>query len=204
MERKVFYPCLFLAILVHFFALFFIKYSPKVKKLDFLQKKIKMIQITTPQPLMKPAGPPPPVKSKPKPVSPKPRVTSVPATFVPVDEEPAEEEVVVAKEAPTEEFLEIYEVQELPKIRYPQNIMDYYPPLAKEAGIEGKVVVELVIDRWGVIREKKIVKSSGESFTQAALRLIADAVIVAPAKQGGKPVGVRIKIPIRFNLVEEK
>ncbi|MCX7757811.1 MAG: energy transducer TonB [candidate division WOR-3 bacterium] len=75
-----------------------------------------------------------------------------------------------------------------------------YPELAKQAGIEGDVVVKALVDVDGRIIEVEIQKSSGNtSLDQAALEAARNAVFT-PAKQRDQYVRVWVSIPFKFRL----
>jgi len=74
-----------------------------------------------------------------------------------------------------------------------------YPELAKEAGIEGRVIIAAFISKKGIPKNIYLVKGVFESLDQAAL----DAVRQSrwnPAKQQGKRIGVWVNIPVSFKL----
>ena len=82
-----------------------------------------------------------------------------------------------------------------------QNVV--YPEDARRAGIEGKVEVNVLINKDGTIRKTKIISSSNELLNQAAI----DAVNKTKFKPGikkGKPMISWLKIPIAFRLVKDK
>ena len=74
-----------------------------------------------------------------------------------------------------------------------------YPPMAKAAGIEGKVVVEFFIDKNGVVTEVEIVSGTGTVLDQAAVEAVKNSTW-KPARQRTKKVGVWKKVPIKFSL----
>ena len=74
-----------------------------------------------------------------------------------------------------------------------------YPELAKEAGIEGKVIVAAFIDKKGRAKNCYIVKGVFESLDQAALKAVQKSRWI-PAKQQGKRIGVWVNIPVSFTL----
>ncbi|MEO0072507.1 MAG: energy transducer TonB [candidate division WOR-3 bacterium] len=75
-----------------------------------------------------------------------------------------------------------------------------YPELAKQAGIEGDVVVKALVDVDGRIIDVEIQKSSGNSsLDQAALEAARNAVFT-PAKQRDQYVRVWVSIPFKFRL----
>lgn len=74
-----------------------------------------------------------------------------------------------------------------------------YPSVARQAGIEGMVVVQVVVEPNGTPSNPSIARSAGNVLDQAAL----DAVLqlkFKPGKQRGKPVRVTYAIPVRFRL----
>jgi len=75
-----------------------------------------------------------------------------------------------------------------------------YPEVAKSAGIEGKVMVEFVIDKQGKVRNAKVLKGIGSGCDEEALRVINMMKDWEPGKQAGKPVNVKMVIPIHFKL----
>ena len=75
-----------------------------------------------------------------------------------------------------------------------------YPPSAIRRGISGKVFVEFVIDRDGALSELKIVKGIGGGCDEEALRVIQNSPRWNPGKQRGRPVRVRMVVPITFTL----
>ncbi len=75
-----------------------------------------------------------------------------------------------------------------------------YPALAREAGMEGKVYVEVVIDERGrVISARVLETTAGLTLREAALRA-ARATLFTPARQGIHAVKVRLVIPFEFRL----
>lgn len=75
-----------------------------------------------------------------------------------------------------------------------------YPRQAKNLGIEGRVFVEFVIDKEGNITEVKAIKGIGAGCDEEAVRVIKNAPKWKPGKQRGKPVKVKMVLPINFTL----
>ena len=75
-----------------------------------------------------------------------------------------------------------------------------YPKLAKEAGVEGKVVVKALIDKSGAVKKTLIVDSDNSLLNQAAIDAIKNYKKFTPALQNNAPVMVWVSIPIRFRL----
>ncbi len=78
-----------------------------------------------------------------------------------------------------------------------QNV--HYPEIMRRAGIEGTVYVEAFIDETGTVIRTGIVKEVHPALDKAA----ADAVSKTKFEPGlhqGKPIKVRLSIPIRFRM----
>ncbi len=75
-----------------------------------------------------------------------------------------------------------------------------YPKAAREAGIEGVVVVSFVVDKSGKIRDAKIERSIGGGCDEEVLRLVGEMPDWIPGKQRGRLVNVQFNMPIKFKL----
>jgi TonB family protein len=74
-----------------------------------------------------------------------------------------------------------------------------YPPLLRDAGIEGKAVVWFLIDETGKVRKTQINESSGyEALDEAALR-VAGTMEFTPALNRDVPVTVWVQMPVAFS-----
>ena len=74
-----------------------------------------------------------------------------------------------------------------------------YPEAAKEAGIEGRVIIAAFINVKGVPENVYLVKGVFESLDQVALNAVKQSRWI-PAKQQNKRIGVWVNIPISFKL----
>jgi len=75
-----------------------------------------------------------------------------------------------------------------------------YPKEAKEAGIEGTVIVQVYVDKKGRVKETIILKGiPNTGLDEAAIEAIKKTKF-KPAMQRGKPVGVWTSIPVNFRL----
>ncbi len=93
---------------------------------------------------------------------------------------------------PTDEYL----VSKMPSVAAEVRIP--YPPEAREKKIEGKVVMELLIDAEGKVRSATVLSGPGFGLNEAALEAIYRFKF-KPAEVDGKPVAV--KIPYTYNFV---
>ena len=78
-----------------------------------------------------------------------------------------------------------------------------YPDIAREAGIEGMVIVRAFIDNKGIVREVKIQLGIPNTGLNEAAMSAVKKTRFKPAKQRDKPVGVWISIPITFKLTAD-
>ncbi len=99
---------------------------------------------------------------------------------------------------PEIEIVPFYKVEIKPQpIIIPEPV---YPELARRAGIEGKTVVQALVDIDGSIFEVKVLKSSGNQMLDQAALVAAKKAKFTPAKQRDKAVRVWVSIPIQFVL----
>jgi TonB family protein len=75
-----------------------------------------------------------------------------------------------------------------------------YPRMLRRAGIQGRVVVEVVIDTLGRVEpgSPRVVSSPNPAFNEPALNAVREAVF-RPARVHGRAVRVRMRAPIDFN-----
>ena len=94
---------------------------------------------------------------------------------------------------PTEEYL----VSNMPVLQSEFRIP--YPPEARKKGVEGPVVMDLLIDSSGQVRKVDLVSGPEESLNQAALQALPQFKF-RPAEIEGRAVAVRIRYVYRFVL----
>jgi protein TonB len=81
-----------------------------------------------------------------------------------------------------------------------RSVRPDYPALAREAGAEGTVVVEVLVDPSGRVTDARIVESDTvESLKRAALEA-ARRFLFAPARQQRAAVSAWVTIPFTFRL----
>jgi len=74
-----------------------------------------------------------------------------------------------------------------------------YPRQAIRNGVDGKVFVEFVVDRNGKVNHIKVLKGIGSGCDEEAMRVLA-LTHWEPGKQRGRPVNVRMVIPVIFKV----
>lgn len=75
-----------------------------------------------------------------------------------------------------------------------------YPEEAKKAGIQGRVILQFIIEKDGTPAQPRIVRSVHPLLDKEALRIIRQMPKWTPGKQDGKPQRVLYTIPISFRL----
>ncbi len=82
-----------------------------------------------------------------------------------------------------------------------QSIYEHlrYPEIARKAGIEGRVVVQFIIDEEGNVIDPVVVRGIGGGCDEAAIEAVKQ-VRFTPGRQRGRAVRVRYSLPITFRL----
>ena len=75
-----------------------------------------------------------------------------------------------------------------------------YPPEAAKNNIEGRVIVQFVIDETGQVGEVKIVRPVSEELDAEAVRVVKALPKFEPGRQDGEAVSVWYTLPINFKL----
>ena len=78
-----------------------------------------------------------------------------------------------------------------------------YPEAAQRMGIEGKVFVQFVVDVDGTIDEVVTLKGIGAGCDEQAVKVVESLPPWKPGIQRGRPVKVRMILPITFKLSQE-
>ena len=74
-----------------------------------------------------------------------------------------------------------------------------YPYSLRRSGHSGEVLVEFIVDAEGKVREAAVLSSNHPAFEQPALDAIHEWKF-KPGMKDGKPVNVKMRIPIVFNI----
>lgn len=89
------------------------------------------------------------------------------------------------------------EVTRFPKVA--KEVKATYPEEAKKAGVDGPVVLDILIDRTGKVRDVKVVSGPGYGLNESALDAIQKFEF-QPALKGSESVAVKIRYTYRFKL----
>ena len=75
-----------------------------------------------------------------------------------------------------------------------------YPVEAQKAGVQGKVIVQFVVEKDGNIANPKVVRSIDPDLDGEAIRVISIMPKWKPGMQKGQPVRVKYTVPVTFRL----
>lgn len=79
-----------------------------------------------------------------------------------------------------------------------------YPPIARENGVEGTVVVSMIVEKDGRITNTKILRDIGAQCGSESLRVVRmmqeQDIRWIPGQMYGKPVRVQMNLPVTFRL----
>jgi protein TonB len=74
-----------------------------------------------------------------------------------------------------------------------------YPEIARRAGLEGTVYILAYLNEEGIVVKTEIAKGIGGGCDEEAEKAVKDTRFT-PGKQRGKPVKVKVMIPVKFQL----
>ncbi len=131
------------------------------------------------------------------------------APEVTVEPEPVEEPVAPPPPPPPPVENTVYDFVEKPP-QYPggqKELLNYlyknltYPEIARENGIEGTVVLKLIIEPDGSISEVEVLRKIGGGCEEEAIRVVKQMPKWEPGMQNERKVRVSVALPIKFELV---
>lgn len=116
-------------------------------------------------------------------------------------------EPVVEEEEPAEEEEIFMVVEQMPE--FPGGMAELmkflsknikYPTIAQENGIQGRVIVQFVVNQDGSIVDPVVMRSVDPYLDKEALRVISTMPKWKPGMQRGKAVRVKYTVPVTFRL----
>lgn len=116
-------------------------------------------------------------------------------------------EVIVEEKTEVVEEKVFTAVEQMP--RFPggdEALMKYlsthinYPTMAMENNIQGRVIVQFVVEKTGKIGEVKVVRSVDRDLDREAVRVCKSLPDFIPGKMNGQAVAVWYTLPVNFKL----
>ena len=108
---------------------------------------------------------------------------------------------------PSETEMPFDVVEQMPE--YPGGIQEMmkflsenvkYPVAAMKTGVQGRVVVQFIVEKDGTVTSGKVMRSVNEELDAEALRVVNAMPKWTPGKQKGQAVRVKYTLPISFRL----
>ncbi len=75
-----------------------------------------------------------------------------------------------------------------------------YPAMAQENNVQGRVVLQFVVEKDGRVGEVKVVRSVDKDLDREAVRVCKTLPKFTPGRQNGQPVRVWYTLPVSFKL----
>jgi len=208
MSEKILRPAIFIfAAAIHLLVIFFLVFDTQnlVQEEPENARVMKLIDLDE--------LPPPPPQRLPEPEPENPQVEAIAETMIETDIPPVEEVVaagtLITTVAPTpvivqseDDYLPMHLVSVLPQFDERELASDLvYPAIAQRAGIEGRVILELFVDRTGVVQRITILREEpeGRGFGEAAVAVFTGRK-GKPAMANGEPVSLRYRYPVTFRM----
>jgi protein TonB len=180
------------------------------------EEKVRVMKLTdiaelSPPPEIPP--PPPPPKAAPPPEN---AVETIAEDMIETEGEPENQSLVEAGSivvprpsvSAEEEYLPAHKISVLPA--FPDDAIlsaIRYPVIARNSNIQGRVILDLFIDRTGIVRRIDILledppdRGFGEAARKAFQEALADPKNrCKPALANGEPVSARVRYPVSFRL----
>jgi len=206
LNEKILKPVLFIIVAaLHVVIIFFLVFnvSAEAPTVPENARVMKLFDLTEAPPL--PPPPPPPPKTEDIP-----QVEAIAETMIETNT-PPEQTVAAAgtliipgeaAAAVVEEYLPMHLVSQPPVFDEKRLAADLvYPEIARRSGIEGRVILELFVDRYGVVQQVLILQESppGRGFGEAAVKAFLGKK-GSPAMANGQAVSTRYRYPLSFRI----
>jgi protein TonB len=190
MNEKILRPAVFAAALIlHLLVLFFIVFDVnRLAQEEF--ENARIMKLTDIDEL-----PPPPDPEIPQ-------VEEIAEVMVETDIPPIQNVVAAGSLLTQDNYLPMHQLSVPPKFDDNAIIQDLvYPPIALRSGIEGRVILELFVDRTGVVQRVTILREDpeGRGFGESAVRAFTGRR-GNPAIANGEAVSARYRYPVVFRI----
>jgi len=185
---------LFLAVAaIHILLLFLIAFNVKTASQE-VEENARVMKLTDLA-----EAPPPPEEL--------PQVEAIAETMIETDTEPLQSVVAAgslsSNAAPSwDDYLPIHKVSEPPRFDEKEiTAALIYPPIALRSAIEGRVILELFVDRTGLVQRITILQENPKDrgFGEAAVKAFTGRRCT-PARANGEAVSARYRYPVSFKI----
>jgi len=193
-SQRRFRLLIFLAVaLIHVLLLFLIAFNVKTASQE-AEENARVMKLTDLA-----EAPPPPEEELPL-------VEAIAETMIETDTEPLQTVVAAGSLTSTtpswDDYLPIHKVSEPPRFDEREITSALvYPPIALRSAIEGRVILELFVDRNGVVQRITILQENPKDrgFGEAAVKAFTGRRCT-PAYANGEAVSARYRYPVSFKI----
>jgi protein TonB len=201
-ENKVRFIIFFITAFLHVIVLFFLVFDVK-KNIQEVSPESRVMKLTDFAELQPP--PPPPKLLPPPPELDIPQVEAIAETIIETETPPVQNVAAIGTPVTVvqdENYLPMHLISTRPEFNDDRIKADLiHPPIALRSGIEGRVILELFVDRTGIIQNVTILleEPTGNGFGEAAIRAFLGKKGV-PATANGETVSCRYRYPVVFKI----
>ncbi|MBK0379841.1 energy transducer TonB [Mucilaginibacter segetis] len=78
-----------------------------------------------------------------------------------------------------------------------------YPAIARENNVQGRVILQFVVERDGSLTDIKVIRGIGSGCDEEAVRALKNSPRWSPGIQNGRPVRVQYSVPVSFSLSDQ-
>jgi len=203
-ENRIRLLIFFIVAVIHIILIFFLSFSLKIAS-QTVSENARMMKLVDLSEIEPEPPPPPPVPEEIQ----VPIVESIAETMIETEVVP--EQIIAAPAtisvtspaAPSwDDYLPRHKITVEPKFNERELLADLvYPPIAQRSGIEGRVIVELFVDRYGLVQQVLIMQETPKDrgFGEAAVKVFTGRR-GTPAYANGEPVSAHFRYPISFTI----
>jgi protein TonB len=131
-----------------------------------------------------------------------PQVEEIAETMIETDIPPVQNVVAAGSLITQDNYLPMHQLSSPPQFDANSIAADLvYPPIALRSGIEGRVILELFVDRTGTVQRITILREDPQDrgFGESAVKAFTGRKGV-PATANGEPVSARYRYPVAFRI----
>jgi protein TonB len=200
-ERRLRFSVFMIASALHVFIIFFVAFDVKTDLGKYIQgdrENARIMKLTD----LSEIPPTPPAVVIPE--TDIPQVEEIAEMMIETDIPPVQNVVAAGTVVAGQEniYLPMHLLSIMPEFDEDEIIANMvYPPIALRSGIEGRVILDLFIDRTGVVQRAIILREDpeGRGFGESAVKVFMGRK-VSPAYANGEAVACRYRYPVRFQL----
>ena len=202
MSEKLLRPIIFIfAAVLHLLVILFLVFDTE-KSAQEEGENARVMKLTDLDELPPPPPPEPEI----------PQVEAIAETMIETDIPPVQNVVAagtlltvtpIIAEPEEDDYLPAHLVSKVPVFDERAILADLvYPPIAMRSGIQGRVILELFVNRAGVVQSITILleEPEGRGFGEAAVRVFTGRKAITPATSNNEPVSIRYRYPISFTI----